>query len=476
MIGSYLILSLVTVLFLFFVRNRAVGNIVIGCFLITQWTLTIVAYQNKGDISGAYFTFDALGILFLAALSVVCIPAFYHSHVFFNTRRNIPRERGIFYGSMVALIASLSAAYVSNHIAVTWVFVELTTLSASALIYHNRNERTLEATWKYVFVGSVSITLVFIGILLLTLAVQDRGISDLSYQALVMNAPILDPFWLKLAFAFIFTGFTVKAGLVPMYTIGIDAKDKAPAPAGALLASVLMNVGFVAIFRYYEVVNRTAIASWVDTVLIVTSLLSIFISAVYIVRVKNLKRMLAYSGMEHMGIVMLGLAAGGSGYFAAILHLVLHTFAKAAMFFQVDQIYRIYGSKSIYDIGNYFRYHAGGAMVLLIAFFVISAMPPSGMFISEFMIFRSLFASGKVWVVIVVLLLVAVIIARLGKNIFKMLFIPTAGSRQELPGIIHPAETISQYILLGLVIYLGFFPPEELVQLIAEATKNLKNV
>ncbi len=476
MMITYLISALVTALILFVIRNRTIGNLAIGCFLAAQWTLTVAAYQNKGETTASYFTFDALGILFLGALSLVCVPAFYHSHVFFNTRRNVARERAIYYASMVVLVTSISAAYLSNHIAVTWVFIELTTLSASALIYHNRNERTLEATWKYVFVASVSITMVFIGILLLTVAAQDRGFSDLSYRALVLHASDLDPFWLKLAFAFIFTGFTVKAGLVPMYTVGIDAKDKAPAPAGALLASVLVNVGFIGIFRYYEVINHTAIAKWADNVLIFAGLLSIFISAVYIVRVKNLKRMLAYSGMEHMGITMLGLAAGGSGYFAAMLHLILHTFAKPAMFFQVDQIYRIYRSKSIYDIGNYFRYHTSGAIVLLIAFFVISAIPPSGMFVSEFMIFRSLFTSGKMWIMVAVLLLLTVIIASLGRNVFKMLFIPTATLGDEFPRTIHPRETISQFVLLGLAVYLGFNPPVELVDLITEATRNLNNV
>ena len=183
------------------------------------------------------------------------------------------------------------------------------------------------------------------------------------------NAASLNVFWLKLAFLFIFTGFTAKAGLVPMYTAGIDAKDNAPYPAAALLASVLMNVGFIGIFRFYEITSHTAIFSWTNKIVLISALLSVFVAAVYMLRVKNIKRMMAYSGVEHMGIVMLGLAAGGIGYYAAILHLVLHSFAKPALFFQFGQIYRTYGSKSVYDVGNYFRYNMTGALVLLISFF-----------------------------------------------------------------------------------------------------------
>jgi hydrogenase-4 component F len=161
------------------------------------------------------------------------------------------------------LITSISAAYLANHIAVTWIFVEITTLSASAMIYHRRNNRSLEGTWKYVFVCAISITLVFIGILFLSFSLPQAVANDLSFAALMKNAGRLNLFWLRLAFIFIFTGFTAKLGLVPMYTAGIDAKDKAPSPAGALFSSALVNVGFVGIFRFYGV-SPNSIALWVN--------------------------------------------------------------------------------------------------------------------------------------------------------------------------------------------------------------------
>jgi hydrogenase-4 component F len=258
-----------------------------------------------------------------------------------------------------------------------------------------------------------------------------------------------------------------------MYTAGIDAKDKAPYPAAALFSSVLMNVGFLGIFRFYEIISRTSILPWANKVLMIAGLLSVFVATVYMLRVKNIKRMMAYSSVEHMGLIILGLAAGGVGYYAALLHLILHSFAKPALFFQFGQIYRTYGSKSVYDVGNYFKYNVTGALVLLLSYFVVTAMPPSGMFISEFLIFRSLFESGNLWLLIIVLLLLTIIIWSFGKNVFKMLFIKPVDFDDTHLEKIHPSESISQYALLILVVYLGLNPPTILVDMINTAIINL---
>ena len=258
-----------------------------------------------------------------------------------------------------------------------------------------------------------------------------------------------------------------------MYTAGIDAKDKAPSPAGALFGSVLMNVGFLGIFRFYEIISPTSIFSWANKILLISGFLSIFVATVYMLKVKNFKRLFAYSSVEHMGLIMLGLGCGGVGYYAAILHLVLHSFAKSSMFFQVGQVYRIFKSKSIYDAGDYFKYNIAGALVLLFGFFIVTAMPPSGMFVSEFLIFRSLFDSNHLWLLIIVLLLLTMIIWSFGKNIFKILFIKPVGFNDAAVEKINPVESLSQYIFLALVVYLGLDPPMEFVKLINNAIQHL---
>ncbi|MBI4931213.1 MAG: hypothetical protein HY841_10660 [Bacteroidetes bacterium] len=473
MITAYLITSGVLSGIIFFNRHRGVNYFLLALFLILQCALTVFAYTHLNHEELGLFRTDALSIILLVTLNIISIPAIYHSYIYFTKHIEIPRQRAIYFSAMIILIMAMSAAYLSSHIAVTWVFIELTTLSASALVYHRRNIRSLEGTWKYIFVCSISITLVFIGILFLSIALRQSGTTDLSFASLMAHAASLNEFWMRLAFIFAFTGFTVKAGLVPMYNAGIDAKDKVPSPAGALFSSALMNVGFIGIFRFYEVIVHTSLHAWASNILIISGTLSVFVAAVYMLKVKNIKRMLAYSSVEHLGIVMLGLAAGGIGYYAAILHTVLHSFAKSGMFFQIGQVYRIYKSKNIYDTGNYFKHNFSGAMVLLLGFICSTAMPPSGLFVSEFLIFRSLFEGHYVFVLILILILLVVIIWAFGKNIFKLLFTPAKDFMEEGIEKINGYESFSQFILMGLVIYLGFNPPVQMMELINEAIINL---
>ncbi|MFA5419434.1 MAG: proton-conducting transporter membrane subunit, partial [Bacteroidales bacterium] len=197
--------------------------------------------------------------------------------------------------------------------------------------------------------------------------------------------------------------------------------------------------------------------------------LSLFVATVYMIKVKNIKRMLAYSSIEHMGLVMLGVAAGGIGYYAAILHIILHALVKSSLFFQFSQIYRVFQSKSIYQLGNYFKYNTTGAMVLLLGFISAAAMPPSGLFVSEFLIFRSMFEAHQLVLLIAVLLLLTMIIWAFGKNILKILFIPPVGFNENNVPRISPWESVTQFILLAAAVYLGLNPPVEFVQLIEQS-------
>ncbi|MEI8113004.1 MAG: proton-conducting transporter membrane subunit [Bacteroidia bacterium] len=469
MIGIYLIAAFSIALALFLNRNKIVTFALLGSFLILQGALTFHAFFNFHSTEWSYFTYDSLAILLLGTLFIISIPAVIHSHIYLNDQPAPLESRAIYYGAIVLLLTAISAGYLSNHIAVTWIFTEITTLSASALIYHHRNKLALEGTWKYVFICAISITFVFIGILFLSLSLEHAGSDDLSFKSLIANKARLNPFWLRLSFLFIFTGFTAKLGLVPMFTAGIDAKDKAPAPAGALLSSVLMNLGFVGIFRFYIVVANTPLHHWANLVIGIAAFLSVFVATVYMIKVKNIKRMFAYSGIEHMGLVMLGVAAGGVGYYAAILHIILHALVKSGMFFQFTQLYRVFQNKSIYHVGNYFKYNPAGAMVLLLGFISVTAMPPSGMFVSEFLIFRSLFEAHQFVLLVIVLLLLTMIIWAFGKNILKILFVPPVGFDDSHVPVISAWESSSQFFLFALAVYLGLNPPTEFVQLIKES-------
>jgi len=474
MIIIYLIISIFIGIGLFFNRNKSLNYILISLFLFVQTAITIYACLHYNETSASYFTFDSLGIIMLLTATIISIPAVFHSYVYIEeSEEATPRSRATYFGAMSLLITAVSAAYLANHIAVVWIFTEISTLSASALIYHHRNKLALEGTWKYVFICAISITFVFIGILFLSLSFANAGSDDLSYKNLFANSSILNLSWLRLAFLFIFTGFTAKLGLFPMFTAGVDAKDKAPGPAAALLSSIVMCMGFVGIFRLYIIVANTPLLHWASLVVGIAAFLSIFIAAVYMIKVKNIKRLMAYSSVEHMGLVMLGVAAGGIGYYAAILHIVLHSFVKSSLFFQYNQLYKVFKNKSIYQLGNYFKYNTTGAIVLLLAFISATAMPPSGMFVSEFLIFRSMFEANQLILLLVVLLLLTLIIWAFAKNIFKILFIPAVNFDESSVPVVSPWRSTSQFILLGGTAYLGLNPPMIFVDLINESIKLL---
>ena len=473
MIGIFLSGALIISGWLVFNRNIVINYLLLAVYLILLVAFGAYEYNHLNVKELVFFNPDATGVLLLIALCVVSIPVIIHGYRYIEIHNvdETPKSRGLFFASMVLLISASSVVYLSGHIAVTWIFVEITTLSASALIYHHRNIRALEGVWKYVFICAISITFVYIGILFLSLAIKQTGIDDMSFESLYANADKLNPFWLKLAFLFIFTGFTAKLGLVPMYTAGIDAKDKAPAPAGALMASILMNVGFISIYRIYAVMARTPLQHWANTIMIIAAVLSVFVATVYMTRIKNIKRMFAYSGIEHMGLVILGLAAGGIGVYAALLHIILHTLVKPSLFLQYNQIYWVYQSKSIYDVGNYFKYNKTGAILLLFGFISATAMPPSGLFISEFLIFQSLFEAHFIIILLAVLVFLTMIIWGFGSNIFKLLFTPPVSINEENIPRISPWESFSQYVLLALAVYLAYNPPATFVTLLQDAAK-----
>ena len=469
MLKIYFICSFLTGGALAFNRHNRVKTALLAFFIAMQAFFTFYVIRNRGT-GFWYFSADSLAVIFITVLFFISSLSIYHSSAYLKWRHKEAREENFYYAAMVILVAALTCAYCANHIAITWVFVEITTIAASFLIYYLRTELSLEGTWKYIFVCTISITFVFIGILFLGIAVEQAGLRELTYSELAANAAKFDPFWTKMGFLFIFTGYTAKAGLFPMYTAGIDAKDKSPSPAGALFASGLMNVGFCGIFRTYQVVSLTGSAQWAKSILLISAAVSIFIAAVYMMKVENFKRMLAYSSVEHMGVIMLGLAMGGIGMFAALFHLVCHSFIKAAVFYQTGIVYRVFGSKIVNETGGYMRISLSGSMVLLFGFLCVTAVPPSGLFISEFYIFKSMFLSGYMWLMFIVMVLLTIIIWAFGSKIFKIIFTPVKGfdyESAERPSVI---ESLSQIAIIIFIMIMGICPPKPVLDIIQAAT------
>lgn len=462
----YLAAVVCIVIALAFSRSRILSDMLGVLFLAAQAMLTVHGLMNPGITELTYFSFDALGMFLLLALSVISVPTVIHSRIYLTKPLASTHTAAVYNSSCVLLIAAMTMGYLANHTAVTWIFTEITTLSAAALIYQHRSKLALEATWKYVFVCAISICFVFVGILFISLALLHDGCSELFYSDMMAHRATMNSFWVKLGFIFIFAGYTAKLGLFPMFTAGVDAKDEAPAPAGALLASALMNLGFCGIFRVYSAFSGTPVGDWARMLMMVSALVTLFIATIYMARIGNVKRMLAYSGIEHMSVVTLGLCFGKAGLMAAMLHMLMHTFVKSGLFFHFTQLWRTYSSKMIDDMGDYLKLNPFGALVLLLGFISIAAVPPSGLFFSELLVFKAMIAEGS-WVIFALTaFLLTVLLWAFARSIFRIIFLPASKPVEKIR--ISPWESVTQLILFVLAAYIGFNPPAFLLQLIEQ--------
>jgi hydrogenase-4 component F len=455
------------------VSRKIKGYIVLlSLFNLLQWSLTVYAYLHLNFETG-FFKADALAVIMLMVLSILSTTSSYHSIFYLQHHHRLhftpERAQSIYYTGLCLLIMAQTGAFLASHIAVTWIFVEITTFAATVMIYHERSAESIEAAWKYLFVCSVALTLTFTGILFLGIAAEEAGTVNLFYTSLVAHAPAFNAFWLKIAFLLILIGYSAKMGIFPMHTVTIDAHTVAPPPVSAFISTTLMNVGFAGIFRMYAVIAPTSSFTWAKHVLLIVGMLSVFVAVVYLVSVRHFKRMFAYSSLENMGLVAIGLGVGGLAYYAAILHLILHSFTKASMFYQIQQVHQLFRSYIIRKTGGYFKAYPAGAIVMLLCFICIAGIPPSGMFISEFLLVEAMFAGRMFVILAILLLLLTFAVWALGKNFTQLIFSEPDQSIEVQSETLNPVHTISQYVLLGLVIYLGLNPPPQMVALINAA-------
>ena len=473
MLLAYFISAFLLASGLFLMQGMRWQRLWVGVFAICQIGISLYALFFWTNESSSYFMADALGRIFLSLLSLISVTTLVQSFVYLAKRNEAPRQRSIYFSSMILFIASMTGVFLSNHIGVMWVFTEATTLSIALLIYHERTAEAIEATWKYVFISTLGLSFSFIGILLLDIGIGDFNAASFTfteqqeYLTSVQNREML-----QIAFVLIVIGFSVKMGVFPLHTVCIDAHSVAPGPVSAMVSTSLMNVGFVAVFRFYTLLSKSSLHSWTNHVLLIVGGLTVLFSAIYLVRVKNIKRLVAYSSIENMGIVAIAIGAGGIAWFAAVYHLVIHTLVKSGIFYQLTQIIRYYNTKKVNSISGFFRVSPVGGIVMILAFFMLAGIPPSGLFFSEWMIFTSLIGGGYAWMAVAIMLLLCFIIFTLGRYFFSALFGPDPVE------VISPtkpsaAESLPQLFLMFVALWLSLSPPYFLLSAIREAVSIL---
>jgi hydrogenase-4 component F len=468
---AFFITSVLIGLLVILIRNRMITRLLTVAYVILHIFFSVYCWLNLNKVELVYFTFDSPGVLLLSVLALLTIPTVYHGFIY--TENDSARNHSIYHVALIALITAMTGAYLANGMTVLWIFVEATTLAVAALVYHDRTEIALEATWKYVFICSVGIAIAYIGILFLGFIYGREDAPILSFATFTNMISLANPLYLKIAFVFVVVGFSTKMGLFPMHTVTTDAHTVAPPPISALISTTLMNVGFLGIFRVYSLFASTSILPFMNNVLILSGLLSLLVASGYMLKAKHMKRMLAYSSLEVMGLVAIAMGVGGTGYYAALFLVVLHSLTKASLFFHMGQFRRVLHTFRLDDCGRYMKLHPAGGLILIIGLVCILAIPPSGLFISELMIFKGMVFNNQWFILISTSILLSAVIYALSTRIMHIVFSDPREVELKEPGKVHPAETISQFAFLGLVIILCFYQPPFLTEIIQQSISGL---
>ncbi|MBK7377683.1 MAG: hypothetical protein IPJ03_01545 [Ignavibacteriales bacterium] len=423
-----------------------------------------------------FFSFDSLSKIFLMILSNVYLWVVFVSYAYLKRPVTTKATEGQRYYFLLLnfYLASNSAAMLSSHFGMYWVTAETTTLSVAPLIYYYRNEEALEAMWKYLFLVSVGIAFAFIGILFLTLSANGSVLEgkQLFFWEFIRNAKELNPIWLKASFIFIFVGLSTKIGIAPMHSGDVDATSNAPSPIAALMSGSLRLTALIGVMRIFQIVVPTSSFEFARTILIIGGLLSLFTAFVFMFKVNNYKRMLAYSSVEHLGMITLGIATGGIAFIGAMYHAIYNSITKVVLFLSAGNIHSKFKSREVDNVRNVMNILPKTGWLFLIAYLAISGIPPFGIFFSEIKMFEGILFSDKPYVLALVMIFMLFIFINMGKIIFTMLYKidndEVAQTKTEKFDIIH----LAAILLLILLVTIAVTSPEIIYQNILNVAKD----
>ncbi len=428
-------------------------------------------FENSAGWLSDYFQIDAIGLYFLTIMALVFAGAAIYSLFYFKEHGTPPRQESLYVAFILLFVDAMTGVILASHLALLWVFVEATTLTSAVLIYFEKKKSSLEAAWKYVFICSVGIALAFVGIIILSMG--SKSIGTLFFADLYQRAAEINPFWLKMAFAFIFVGFGTKVGIAPIHAWLPDAHSEAPSPVSALLSGTLLNTAFLGLLRVQEIMIQAKLEAFSNFLLLLTGFLSLLISAVFMPGIINYKRMLAYSSIENMGILFIGIAMGKTGIFAAMLHSVAHSLSKSSLFLTSGNILYLYGSKKIADVRGLLQREPLTGWIWILSLFAIAGLPPFPAFLSKFMLITAFFEAGQGWLAAPFFIFIAVIIYGMGGAVFRMSF-GDLQPEMNLSAKLNLNAYLPQLIFLLLLAAIGVYIPDQVMIFIRQAAEFLQ--
>jgi hydrogenase-4 component F len=422
------------------------------------------------DAFGALVMLPVAGVGFISSLYSMSYMGRQYEHDLVDDKRIIR-----YYQGFNVFLLTMLFVPVSNNMGAMWVSIEATTLISVLLIMLYSKESAIEAAWKYLIIATVGLSFALFGTVFFYYAnvTAIQGIDPnmaMNWTNIVANSKLLDPNIIKIAFIFILVGFGTKAGLAPMHTWLPDAHSEAPTPVSALLSGVLLNCSIYGILRFHIITSGTLGPEFPSQLLVILGVVSVGIAAASIYFQKDMKRMLAYSSVEHMGIIALAVGFGGFiGIYGALLHIINHAIAKPLMFLASGTISQRHETKAMSEVRGIIKVMPITGALFLIGGLAIVGMPPFSIFASEFLILSSGFGSGQFLASSLVIAFLVVIFAGFMRHLIRMVF----GSPKE-PGRRMPADMaarnddrsllaiVPMIILAAFVVILGFYIPQPL--------------
>ncbi|MGB6747746.1 MAG: hydrogenase 4 subunit F, partial [Xanthobacteraceae bacterium] len=413
----------------------------------------------------AYLLVDDLNVTFIVLTTFVgfttsVFSASYIAHEL-ETGRLTPSSVRFYHAMYQVLMFAMNLALIANNIGLMWVAIEMATLTTVLMVGIYRTHEALEAAWKYFILGSVGIALALFGTILVYMAarpVVGEGLDAMVWTVLVKRAGGFDPALLNLAFVFLLLGYGTKVGLAPLHAWLPDAHAEGPTPISAVLSGLLLNVALYALLRFKMLLAVNAGALAPGPLMVTLGLISLVFAAFMLYRRRDIKRMFAYSSIEHMGIITFAFGMGGPiANFAGLLHMTMHSLTKSAIFFAVGHVTQVKGTQRIADIGGLTETHPVLGWGLILGVVAIAGLPPLGIFMSEFLVVSSTFARAPALAIILVFgLLVALggLFLRVNSIAFGEPRGPSAKAR---------ASYVPMFSHLALVFAAGIYMPPALV-------------
>jgi hydrogenase-4 component F len=436
--------------------------------------LVVVALQGPPVTAlGNWLVLDPLGKVFLAFLSTLFFLCSIYAARYLTMGHERPNR--VFCACSLLSLSMITLVILSHHLGLMWVGMEATTLAMAPNIYFYHTPRSLEATWKYLLLCSVGIALALFGSFFMAYATLHAGLaSTLLFDDLVRQAPELSRPWLQAAFVLVLVGYGTKMGLAPMHTWLPDAHGEAPAPVSALLSGALLPCAFLAILRVFHICNAAGGGEFSRPIMMTIGLFSMAVGAVFMTGQRDMKRLLAYSSVEHMGILVVGIGIGGPGIFGALLHVINNGLTKVALFLSAGNIQNAYGSRSSEAVSGAIRRLPLTGTLFLAGFLAITGSPPFGPFLSEFTIVNAALGSGRFLVCTLFLLFLGIAFIGMGATILPVV---QGNPREQTAhagfqdGFFTSAPILAA---MGLVLLLGLFIPPPLEILLREAAAFLE--